>query len=60
MENALTPMERSSYRAYEEHVKSCSYRAYEEHVKSCTECIPGRCAVGEALCRAYLADIRKK
>lgn len=48
MENTLTPTARDSY------------QAYEEHVKTCTKCNPGRCASGQALCRAYLADIRQK
>lgn len=39
-----------------------SYQAYVEHLKKCKDCPagPGRCPVGQSLCRAYLADTRKK
>ncbi|GGV72766.1 hypothetical protein GCM10010277_86060 [Streptomyces longisporoflavus] len=33
------------------------YRAYVRHVQTCSRCRPGRCAAGQALCRAYLAAL---
>lgn len=37
-----------------------SYEAYVAHIKCCPRCAPTRCATGEELCQAYLADTRKK
>ena len=33
------------------------YRAYVHHVQTCTRCGPQRCALGQALCRTYLAAL---
>ena len=38
------------------------YDAYVNHIRQCTQCpnVPGRCAEGAELVRAYLADVRPK
>lgn len=38
-----------------------SYDAYLAHLQQCRECpeVPGQCADGQELVRAYLADVRR-